>query len=163
MLRSQILCALIYVAVQVRHATRETQTISVQAAYALDHEFLLTIDADPITAQLWATYLSAPDTLADDQLIQGAYLMTSLVRWLENIYLQKILGSLSEEAWKSRQALIVGIARSPGYSAFLESTPAALTSEEFRNYMAQLISDECNHDRPLMVVNCYLICSFFDV
>jgi hypothetical protein len=133
---------LIYVAVQVRRTTRETRAVSVQTAYSLDHEFLLTIGADPITAQLWATYLSAPETLADDQLIQGAYLMTSLVRRLENIYLQKTLGSLSEEGRKSRQALIIGIARSPGYSAFLESPPAALTSEEFRNYMVQLVSDE---------------------
>ena len=137
-----VVVTLIYVAVQVRHATRETQAVSVQTAYSLDHEFLLTIGADPITAQLWATYLSAPETLADDQLIQGAYLMTSLVRRLENIYLQKTLGSLSEEGWKSRQALFIGIARSPGYSAFLESPPAALTSEEFRNYMVQLVSDE---------------------
>jgi hypothetical protein len=133
---------LIYVAVQVRRTTRETQAVSVQTAYSLDHEFLLTIGADPITAQLWATYLSAPETPADDQLIQGAYLMTSLVRRLANIYLQKTLGSLSEEGWKSRQALFIGIARSPGYSAFLESPPAALTSEEFRNYMVQLVSDE---------------------
>ncbi len=137
-----VVVTLIYVAVQVRHATRETQAVSVQTAYSLDHEFLLTIGADPVTAQLWATYLSAPETLADDQLIQGAYLMTSLVRRLENIYLQKTLGSLSEEGWKSRQALSIGIARSPGYSAFLESPPAALTSEEFRNYMVQLVSDE---------------------
>ena len=137
-----VVVTLIYVAVQVRHATRETQAVSVQTAYSLDHEFLLTIGADPITAQLWATYLSAPETLADDQLIQGAYLMTSLVRRLENIYLQKTLGSLSEEGWKSRQALFIGIASSRGYSAFLKSLPAALTSEEFRNYMAQLVSDE---------------------
>jgi len=137
-----VVVTLIYVAVQVRHATRETQGVSVQTAYSLDHEFLMTIGADPITAQLWTTYLSAPETLADDQLNQGAYLMTSLIRRLENTYLQKILGSLSEEGWKSRQALFIGIARSPGYSAFLESPPAAFTSEEFRNYMAQLATDK---------------------
>ncbi len=67
--------------------------------------------------------------------------MTSLIRRLENMYLQKNLGPLSEEGWKSRQALFTGIARSPGYSAFLESSPAHFTSEEFRNYMAQLVSD----------------------
>jgi len=137
-----VVATLIYVAVQVRHGTRETQAGSVQAAYALDHEFLLTIGADPITSQLWATYLSTPETLSDDQLLQGAYLMTSLIRRLENMYLQKNLGSLSEEGWTSRQALFIGIARSAGYSAFLGSPPATFTSEEFRKYMSQLVSDE---------------------
>ena len=137
-----VIVTLIYVAVQVRHSTKETQAVSAQTAHALDHEFLLTIGADPITAQLWATYLSAPETLADDQLIQGAFLMTSLMRRLENMHLQKSVGSLSEVVWKSRQALFIGIARSPGYLAFLESPPAAFTSEEFRNYMTQLVSDE---------------------
>ena len=137
-----VVVTLLYVAVQIRNSTRETQAMGVQAAASMDQEFLLTIGASPVLAQLWATYLAAPETLSDDQKLQGVYLMASLLRRTENIQLQKRLGTLSEEGWRSRQPMIIGIANSAGYAAFLESPPAAFFSEEFRDYMAQLIADD---------------------
>ncbi len=115
-----------------------TQAVSIQTASALDQEFLLAVAADPVTVQMWATYLTAPETLPPEQRLQGAYLITSVVRRLENVDLQRRLGSLSKEGWESRQALFIGIARSRGFSDFLESPPATLISEEFLDYMVQL-------------------------
>ena len=83
-----------------------------------------------------------PDTLSKDQWLQGSYLMAALLRRLESVYIQKRLGSLSEEGWRSRQALFIGIARSPGYSAYLESPSAPLLGDELRDYMDQLASEE---------------------
>ncbi len=133
-----VVVTLIYLAVQVRHGTRATQAASVQAASALDQEFLLTVGADPAMARLWATYLAAPETLPDDQKLQGAFLMASVTRRLENNYLQNRLGTLSKEGWQSRQPFFIGIARSQGYAAFLETPPAAFLTQEFHDYMAQL-------------------------
>ena len=121
---------------------QETQALSIQAATTLDQDFLLLIGSDPALAQTWNTYLRAPDTLPKDQWLQGSYLMAALLRRLESVYIQKRLGSLSEEGWRSRQPLFIGIARSPGYSAYLESPSAALLGEELRDYMNQLLSDE---------------------
>jgi len=123
-----VVVTLLYVAVQIRNSTRETQAMGFQAAASLDQEFLLTIGASPVLAQLWVTYLAAPQTLPDDQKLQGVYLMASLLRRMENIRLQKRLGTLSEEGWKSRQPMIVGIANNAGYAAFLKSPPAAYFS-----------------------------------
>ena len=108
----------------------------------MDQEFLLTIGASSVLAKLWATYLVAADTLPDDQRLQGVYLMASLLRRMENIQVQKRLGALSEEGWQSRQLMIVGIANSAGYAAFLKSPPAAFFGEEFRDNMAQLVADD---------------------
>ena len=121
---------------------QETQALSIQAATTLDQDFLLLIGSDPALAQTWATYLRAPDTLPKDQWLQGAFLMASLLRRLESVYLQKRLGSLSEEGWRSRKALFIGIARSRGYSAYLESPSAPFLGEELYDYMDQLASEE---------------------
>ena len=121
---------------------QETQALSIQAATTLDQDFLLLIGSDSALAETWSTYLRAPDTLPEDQWLQASYLMAALLRRLESVYLQKRIGSLSEEGWASRQALFIGIARSPGYSAYLESSSASLLGEELRDYMDQLASEK---------------------
>ncbi len=113
----------------------------IRAPASLDQEFLLTIGSSSAMAELWATFIASPEDLAEDQRLQGVYLMASLLRRLENIRLQTRLGTLSEEGWKSRQAMIVGIANSQGYAAFLTYPPAAYFGEEFRDYMAELLLD----------------------
>lgn len=49
-----------------------TGGVSVQAASALDQEFLLAVGQDPATAQTWATFLATPETLPQDQKLFGA-------------------------------------------------------------------------------------------
>ena len=134
-----VVVTLIYLAIQIRHSTKATQAVSIQTASALDQDFLLAVGADPTTAHTWTKYLTAPQTLTDDERLQGAFLLGAVMRRLENIYLQKQLGSLSEEGWVSRQSLFVGIARSPGYLVYLESLPATLIGKEFLDYMARLV------------------------
>lgn len=121
---------------------QETQALSIQNATTLDQDFLLVIAADSALAETWFTYLRAPDTLTEVKQLQSSYLMAALLRRLEGVYLQKRLGSLSEEGWISRQPLFIGMARSAGYSAYLESTSGVFIGEELRVYMNQLILDE---------------------
>ena len=130
-----VVVTLIYLAVQIREGTRATQGVSLQTAAALDQEFLLIMGANPVTASMWPKYLTAPETLPEEQRHQGAFLMTSIARRLENIYLQRSLGTLSSEGWASRQSLFAGVARSAGYTAFLETIPASFMSAEFRDFM----------------------------
>jgi hypothetical protein len=133
-----VVVTLIYLAVQVRRGTSATQAASIQAAAATDHEFLLTLGSDPVTAQLWATYLAAPDTLPEDQKMQGHLLMASLLRRLENIQIQNRLGTLSSEGWESRQNIFKVIAHSRGYSAFMDSQMAAFLNKDFAEHMARI-------------------------
>lgn len=133
-----VVMTLIYLAVQVRQSTNATQAVSIQTASSLDQEFLLALGTDQSRALLWAAYLSAPESLTDEQRLQGAYLMASFVRRLENIYIQQRLGALSKEGWESRQAMFNGIARSAGYAAYLDSPPGGFINEDFRRYMSEL-------------------------
>ncbi len=133
-----VIASLVYLAIQVRQGTKATQAVSVQAASSLDQEFLLAISADSGKSRMWATYLSAPASLPPDEQLQGSYLMGAMLRRLENILLQKRLGTLSEEGWKSRQPMFAVIARSAGYAAFLELPPAAFFGKDFIEYMNQI-------------------------
>ena len=136
-----VVLTLAYLAVQVRHGTKATQAASIQVASTLDQEFLLALGTDPVTAQLWTSYLVAPETLPHEQQIQGHYLMGSMLRRLENIYFQYHLGTLSQGAWQSRQMMFTGMANSQGYAAYLDSLPAAFLNDEFIEYMAQQKSE----------------------
>ncbi|MBT5031855.1 MAG: hypothetical protein HOM55_06115 [Proteobacteria bacterium] len=118
-----------------------TQAVNVHAASALDQEFLLTVGENPTTAKLWATYLANPEALHEDEWLQGAYLMTTVVRRLENIYLQRQLDTLSDEGWESRQPLF-NIVNSPGYSAFLKSSASELLSSKILDYLAEFRSSQ---------------------
>jgi hypothetical protein len=140
-----VVAGIVFLAVEIQQnnellqsQVREMQAVSIQAATTSDQDFLLVIGSDPVTAQMWSAYLRTPETLAEDQLIQGSYLMASLLRRLESIYLQKRLGSLSEEGWESRQPLFLGIARSRGYEFYLDSSPGVFMGNELRDYMDQL-------------------------
>ena len=144
-----VVAGIIFLAVEIRQNNEllqsqliETQAVSIQAATTSDQDFLLVLGSDPVSAKMWSTYLRAPETLAEDQWLQSSYLMASLLRRLESVYLQKRLGSLSEEGWMSRQPLFIGIARSPGYAAYLESQSAALLGDDLRDYMDELVPDE---------------------
>jgi len=142
-----VVVGIIFLAVEVQQNNellqsqiRETQAVSIQSASTLDQEFLLLLGSDAATAQMWRTYLEGPDGLTDAQRLQCSYLMGALLRRLESVHIQRKLGSLSEEAWLSRMALFTGIARSPGYAAYLESPGSAFLGKDLREYMEQLRS-----------------------
>ena len=133
-----VVVTLIYLAVQVRHGTRATQAASIHAASALDQEFLMKIGESPETATLWVAYLTDPQSLPDDQLMQGHYLFGAVFRRLENIYHQHELGTLSERGWQSRQSLLTGLARTRGFVVFQDSPPAVFLKGQFMQYMTRL-------------------------
>ncbi len=127
---------------EVRGNTSAIQAQTVQAAATLDQDFLLVLGSDPAVAEMWATFLESPESLSRAQQLQGIYLIGALLRRFENLILQRRLGSLSEEGWESRQPLFVGIARSEGYSRFLESFPATFVSDDLLEFMNGLRSGE---------------------
>jgi hypothetical protein len=130
-----VIAGIIFLAFEIRESTRATQAASIQAASALDQEHLLLVGSDPELARLWLTYRQAPESLSDDQRLQGHYLMAGLIRRLNNIFLQYQLGALSKASWESRQELLRNVARSPGYSSFLESPISPNSNQEFLSYM----------------------------
>ena len=144
-----VVAGIVFLAVEIRQNSdllqsqiRETQAVGIQAATTSDQDILLVLGSDPVMAKMWSTYLLAPETLVEDQWLQSSYLMASLLRRLESVYIQNSLGALSEDSWMSRQPLFTVIARSPGYAAYLESPSATLLGDDLRAYMDQLANDK---------------------
>jgi len=138
-----VVVTLIYLAGQVRHATRAAQAAAVQTASALDQEFLLAIGQDAETARIWTTYMFGdPSTLSEDEQARGFFLMGSTIRRLENVHLQHRLGTISDEVWESRLGMYRSVAQSPAYSAFRAGPASGWMSGEFIDYMDGLASNE---------------------
>ncbi len=133
-----VIAGIIFLAIEIRGATRATQAESIQAESALDQEFLLHVASDVEMSNFWTNFLQTPETLSIEEKIQAGFLFGALIRRLENIYLQYQLGALSEESWQFRQDLFIGMATSQGYAAFLEGPIAGRASQEFIQYMNQL-------------------------
>ena len=97
-----VIAGIIFLAFEIRVNTRSTQAASIQAASALDQEHLLLIGSNPELAKHWEAYFRAPESLSDDQKLQGHYIIAAVMRRLNNIYLQYQMGALSAASWESR-------------------------------------------------------------
>jgi len=135
-----VVVTLLYLAIQVRQSTRAVQAATFQATSAMDHDFLLAVGKDPTTARAWFLYLTAPESLSQEDELQGRMLFGSALRRLENVYFQYRLGTLAEGAWISRQGMYKVVANSPGYAAFLRTPTAAFLDGDFVTFMAELRS-----------------------
>jgi hypothetical protein len=134
-----VVVTLIYLAGEVRHATRATQAANFEAASALEQEFLLTLGQDPATARTWAAYMFGDQTtLTDDERMQAMFLMGSLVRRLENIYHQHKLDTISDDAWLSRREMFSAVARSRAFEHFKTSPARGFVGQEFIDFMLGL-------------------------
>jgi len=134
-----VVATLIYLAGQVRQATRATQAASFQTASALEQEFLLVVGQDPATARVWSTYMFGDSTtLSETERMQAAFLMGSLLRRLENVYHQHKLDTITGEAWASRQGMFVAVARSRAFGHFITTPIGGFIGQDFVDFMRRL-------------------------
>lgn len=134
-----VVVTLIYLAGQVRQATRATQAANFQAASALEQEFLLVLGQDAATARTWTTYMFAdPVTLPEDERMQAAFLMGSLLRRLENVYHQHELGTITDDAWSARQGMFVAVAQSRAFAHVIATPIGGFIGQDFVDFMRRL-------------------------
>jgi len=142
-----VVVTLIYLAGQVRQAAQATQAAGVHAASALDQEFLLVLGQNPESARIWTTYMFGDlDTLSERERMQGFFLFSSTLRRLENVHNQYRLGTISEEAWRSRQGMYAGIARSKAFATHLEGPARSWMAGEFFEFMQRLAAEDLESD-----------------
>lgn len=142
-----VVVTLIYLAGQVRHATKATQAAGVQAASALDQEFLLALGQNPEATRIWTTYMWGDlDTLSEAERMQGFFLFGSTLRRLENVHNQYQLGTISGDAWRSRQGMYAGIARSKAFAAHLKGPAKSWMAGDFVEFMNQLAAEDLESD-----------------
>ena len=95
----------------------------------------MALSSDSEQARIFNAYTWVPETtgLTDEDIIRAEYQMTALLRHLENLYLQHKFGMLSDEIWRTRQALLEAIVLSPGYERFQQTASAQTFDGAFRH------------------------------
>lgn len=114
-----IIVSLIFVGFQIRENTRATQAKAFHDIAALDINLLLSMASSQESARISTLFRENPDELSEDELNYGFYMFGAEVRHIENLFLQKKSGMISEASWSSRQALVEGLVLSPGFGVLL--------------------------------------------
>jgi hypothetical protein len=136
-----VVISLIFVGIQIRDNTIASKAATYQETVAYDMELLLTVGSTPDVARVFFTYISDPNSLDEDEFLQGRTLFTASIRNFENLYIQHEAGMLSDEAWTTREALIRNIILSPGFGKLIGGSTGRNMSGPFFDYAKQIRSD----------------------
>ena len=141
-----VVISLIFVGVQIRENTIASKAATYQETVAYDMELLLNVGSTPDVARVFFTYINDPDSLDEDEFLQGRTLFTASIRHFENLYLQHETGMLSDEAWATREALITNIILSPGFGKLVSGSTGQNMGGRFFDYAKRLRSERKGGD-----------------
>ena len=141
-----VVISLIFVGVQIRENTIASKAATYQETVAYDMELLLNVGSTPDVARVFFTYINDPDSLDEDEFLQGRTLFTASIRHFENLYLQHETGMLSDEAWATREALITNVILSPGFGNLVSGPIGQNMSGRFFDYANRLRSERKGGD-----------------
>ena len=133
-----VVISLIFVGLQIKDNTIATEAATYQDTVAYDIEILLNMGSTPEMARVFFTFSEDPDSLNEDEYLQGRTLLSATVRHLENLYLQHEAGMLSDEAWATREALIRNIVLSPGFDRLMSSSTGQNYGGPFIDYAERI-------------------------
>lgn len=133
-----IIISLIFVGFQIRENTKATQASTFHEVAALDIQLLLSFGSSQESARVSSLFREDPHELSDEELNWGFYLFGAEVRHIENLFLQKESGMLTDVGWRSRKALVEGLIRSPGFGVLLDSPNKKYFDGSFIEYAEKL-------------------------
>ena len=133
-----VVISLIFVGLQIRDNTVASEAATYQASVAYDVEILLNAGVSPETARVFYTSRDDPDSLDEDELLQGQTLLTATLRHMENLYVQHEAGMLSDEAWATREPLVRNFVLSPGVNRILSGSNRRFFGGSFLDYADQI-------------------------
>ena len=136
-----VVISLIFVGVQIRDNTIASKAATYQETVAYDMELLLNVGSTPDKARVFFTFVNDPDSLDEDEFLQGRTLLTASIRHFENLYVQHEAGMLSDEAWATRESLIKNVIRSPGFGKIVNGTLGQNFTGTFFDYAKRIRSE----------------------
>jgi len=137
-----VVISLVFVGFQVRDNTIASEAATYQETIAYDMDLLLTVGSDADIARIFFAFINDPDSLDEDEFLQGRTLLSASIRNFENLYVQHEAGMLSNEAWATREALIRNVIQSPGFGKILDGEIGENFSGTFIDYAIQIRANE---------------------
>jgi hypothetical protein len=138
-----IVVSLAFVGLEIRANTRATQAATLQQSLGYEISILIGVvshDLPTFTEYSRLSFgLPSGDPASDDlAVVRANNYYFSALRLFEDLYLQREAGTLSDDAWDSRQGIIRGFANGPGIELYLDSDSL---SAGFRDYLRALRED----------------------
>ena len=133
-----VVISLIFVGLQIKDNTIATEAATYQDTVAYDIEILLNMGSTPEMARVFFTFRDNPESLIEDEFLQGRTLLSATVRHLENLYLQHEAGMLSDEAWATREPLIRTYVLSPGFDRLMSGSTGQNYGGSFIDYAERI-------------------------
>jgi hypothetical protein len=133
-----VVISLIFVGLQIKGNTIATEAATYQDTVAYDIEILLNMASTPEMARVFFTFRDDPESLSEDEFLQGQTLLNATVRHLENLYLQHEAGMLSDAAWATREPLIRTYVLSPGFERLMSGSTGQNYGGSFIDYTERI-------------------------
>jgi len=135
-----VMLSLVFVGIQIRKNTIATQASTLQSSVSDDTHILTAVGATIEASSALYRYSFDPESLSQEQLIQGRWLFASTVRHWENLYLQRLSGTLSEDAWRAREPALRALVLCPGWKEFTASVLGPFMGGPFMDYAEKVIA-----------------------
>jgi hypothetical protein len=129
-----IVISLVFVGFQIKSNTEASKAATLQQISAGEIQLLAMMADDPVKARVVTRAMFEPQSLTEEERMQGYYLFMANIRNLENLYLQYESGFLSEEAWNTKSSLLNLAVNSPGFGMLLENQELNALSGPFVEY-----------------------------
>ena len=140
-----VLIGIVFLAIEIRHASDTAQAQMADAAVAGHNELNLAVISDPQVARVLVVGLYEPDNLSDAEAVQFAAWIRARVNQELRLRRMHQLGFLSAEDRLDELKQVAGFLSTPGGALFLESNsevfPAQLL-EEIQPLLGQVPKDD---------------------
>ena len=130
--------SLVFIGVQIKRNTVATQAATLQGLVANDVQILTAVGSTGAASTALFKYSFEPTGLTEEQLVQGRWLFASTVRHWENLYLQRLGGTLSENAWAAREPALRALISCPGWEEYTSSVLGHFMGGPFMAYAGRV-------------------------
>jgi LPS O-antigen subunit length determinant protein (WzzB/FepE family) len=133
-----IVISLVFVGWQIRSSTKATQAATFQQHMSDEVAFIEHITSDPEITQLYSLVFNdyqSLQTLDEVDQTRAYFLFVADMRLWEDLYLQWNSGTLSDDAWKTREMIVKNRAFHPMAIALVQS---GQIDGAFANYLAAI-------------------------
>ena len=112
-----VLLGLIFVGLELRQNTAAVQAATFQDLTHASSDFLVEIGSDAEAVRIYSSGRRDPDILSPDKRIRYIFLQQAFWLRMQNAYMQRQRGTLTDEDWSIYRSISCGSANAPGPEA----------------------------------------------
>lgn len=143
-----VVATLGYLALQIRHATRESRLSAIHDLSASYTSWIQSIAASSDLSRIWDCGLIDYEALKQEETVRFLLMMGSFMRILDDAYCQFVSGRMGQSDWEIYESLLDLGAGSSGTSAYFLLRKKVHTPE-FSSLLAEKISSAKPNDESL--------------